>query len=94
VETVDPAPLHGGAVLLLNENLDCTSLRLYNEADAPGAYQVAVKEVLPPGRASSDFFLRLQGLVQADQIPWSQFSRTVAEEVSRRAQKLKERINT
>lgn len=94
VETVDPAPLHGGAVLLLNENLDCTSLRLYNEADDPQAYQVGVKEVLPPGRASSDFFLGLQGLVQADQIPWSRFSQTVADEVSLRAQKLKERINT
>jgi UDP-2,3-diacylglucosamine pyrophosphatase LpxH len=94
VETTDPAPLHGGAVVLLNENLDCASLRLYNEADEPGGYQVAVNEVLPPGRAHSDFFLRLQDLVQPDQIPWSRFSETVATEVSLRARRLKERINT
>jgi predicted phosphodiesterase len=94
VETVEPAPLHGGAVVMLNESLDCASLRLYNEADDPGAYQVGMKEVLPPGRAHSDFFLRLQGLVRPDQIPWSRFSQTVAEEVRFRAQKLKERINT
>ena len=36
VETVDPAPLHGGAAVLLNENLDVASLRLYNEADGSG----------------------------------------------------------
>ena len=28
VETVDPGPLHGGAAVLLNENLDVASLRL------------------------------------------------------------------
>lgn len=94
VETVEPAYLHGGAVVLLNGDLDCASLRLYNEADDPGAYRVAVKEVLPPGRDSSDFFRHLQGLVQSDQIPWSRFSQRVAEEVALRAQRLKERINT
>jgi hypothetical protein len=94
VETVEPAPLHGGAVVLLNDNLDVASLRLYNEADDPGTYQVEVHEVPPPGRAHSDFFLRLQGLVQPAQPPWDRFSQTVAEEVRTRAQNLKERITT
>jgi hypothetical protein len=94
VETVEPASLHGGAAVLLNENLDCASLRWYNEAHDTGAYRVAVKEVLPPGQPPSDFFLRLQGLVQPDEIPWSRFSQTVADEVRIRAKNLKDRINT
>jgi len=94
VETVEPASLHGGAVVLLNEDLDVASLRLYNEAGDPGAYQVAVNEVPLPGKAHSDFFVRLQGLVQPDQPPWSRFSQTAAEEVRTRAQNLQARIKT
>jgi hypothetical protein len=94
VETVNPAPLHGGAAVLLNENLDCASLRFYNEADDPEAYQMAVNEVLPPGQGPSSFFQRLRGMVRPEQIPWSRFSQMAAKEVSRRAQKLKERISS
>jgi hypothetical protein len=94
VETVEPAPLHGGAVVLLNEGLDVASLRLYNEAADPGAYRVAVNEVPLPGKANSNFFLRLQGLVQPDQPLWRKFSETVAGEVSTRAKNLKARIIT
>ena len=94
VDTVDPSPLHGGAVVLLNENLDVASLRLYNEAEDPRDYHVEVHEEPPPGKANSDFFLRLQGLVQPTQPPWSRFSQTVSEEVSIRAQNLKDRIST
>ncbi len=93
VETEDPAPRHGGAVVLLNDNLDVASLRLYNEADGSAKYQVEVNEVPYPGQANSDFFLRLQGLVQPTQPPWSRFSQTVAGEVRTRAQNLKDRIN-
>ena len=94
VETTEPAPSHGGAVVLLNGNLDCASVNMYKEAKESDVYQVTVNEVLPPDRPPSAFFRRLQDLVQPDQIPWSRFSQTVATEVSRRAQRLKERINT
>ncbi len=94
VETVDPAPRHGGAAVLMNENLDVASLRLYNEAADPGKYQVEVHEIPPPGAANSPFFLRLQGLVQPSQPPWSGFSQTVVEEVRIRAQNLRDKIST
>ena len=57
VESVDPAPRHGGAAVLLNENLDVASLRLYNEAYGP--VKVEVHEILPPGQANSAFFTSL-----------------------------------
>lgn len=93
VETQDPAPLHGGAVVLLNDNLDVASLRLYNEAGDSADYHVEIHEVPPPGHANSDFFGRLQGLVQPDQLPWSLFSQTVPGEVSSRRENLKAKIN-
>lgn len=90
VETVEPAPRHGGAVVLLNEGLDVASMRMYNEAN--GVVKVRVHEVLPPGRTGSDFFNRLQHLVQPDEAPWSGFSQTVAGEILVRAQNLKAKI--
>ncbi len=90
VESVDPAPRHGGAAVLLNENLDVASLRLYNEAHGP--VNVEVHEILAPGRANSAFFRRLQGLAPPDQAPWDHFSQTVAEEVRLREENLKAKI--
>jgi len=94
VETEQPAPLHGGAVVLLNEDLDIASLRMYNEAGEPGKYHVEVHEVPPPGQSNSDFFGHLQGLIQPDQPPWSQFSQTVPIEVSIREENLQAKINS
>jgi UDP-2,3-diacylglucosamine pyrophosphatase LpxH len=93
VESVQPTYRHGGAMVLLNENLDAASLRFYNEAASPGDYRVEIKEVPLPGNPPSDFFLGLQGLIQPNQPPWSLFSQTVAGEVSLRARNLQDRIN-
>ncbi len=92
VETVDPAPLHGGAMVLLNGNLDVVSLRMYNEAAAP--VNVEIHEQPLPGHDHSDFFNHLNGLIQLNQPLWSKFSQTVAEEVSIRAQNLMAKITT
>jgi hypothetical protein len=92
VETVDPAEFHGGAVLLLNENLDVVSLRMYNEASGP--VNVEVHEQPPPGQGHSDFFNHINGLVQPDQPPWSKFSQTVVGEVSIREENLKAKVTS
>ncbi len=54
VETVDPAPVHGGAAVLLNENLDVVSLRMYNEADGPVTIRSrSTMNNLSPARATA-----------------------------------------
>jgi hypothetical protein len=93
VETEEPAPRHGGAVVLLNENLDIASLRLYNEAADPGGYQVEVHEVLLPGRSSRDFSSHLIRIVQSTLSPWKEFSQTIAKEINLRSVILKARIS-
>ncbi len=91
VETKETSALHGGAVVLLNENLDVASLHLYNEADNPKDYQVRVADP-PPGAADSQFRQNLQGLVRPDESPWGGFSQTVAKEVDDRRQVLLAKI--
>ncbi|MFI5332388.1 MAG: hypothetical protein ACHQ2F_15320, partial [Desulfobaccales bacterium] len=92
VETLAAAPLHGGAALLLNDNLEVASLRLYNEAAAP--VQVEVHEVAPPGQGHSAFFNNLNKLVQPDRPPWNRFCQTVAEEIRLRQKILQAKIGS
>ena len=90
VETLEPAALHGGAVVLLNENLDVVSLRMYNEAK--GSVNVEVHEQALPGHPNSDFYNHLTGRVQLNQPIWRKFSQTVAKEISIREQNLRAKV--
>jgi hypothetical protein len=90
VETKETSPLHGGAAVLLNENLDIASLHLYNEADNRGGYKVEVHE--PPQPGSSQFVKFLKNLIVEQKDCWEQFSQTVAGEVEVRRQILLDKI--
>ncbi len=93
VETEKPEPLHGGAVVLIDENLNATSLRMYNESEDANKYLVTVKESIHPGEDNNLFHKRISGLVNPSATPWKEFSTAVARAVSVRAQNLKSRIH-
>jgi UDP-2,3-diacylglucosamine pyrophosphatase LpxH len=93
VETVEALPVHGGAVVLIDEELNSTSLRMYNEADDPQQYVVKVEEALHTGERENPLHRRISGLVKPDKEPWRTFSAVVARSVRIRAQNLRARIN-
>ena len=93
VESVDPEPLHGGAVVLVDEDLNSVSLRLYNEDADPTKYSVTVREATHEGEQKNPFYRRISGLVQPSKNPWKKFSTTVSRAVRIRAQNLRARIN-
>jgi hypothetical protein len=93
VDTVDPQPLHGGAVIFIDENLDAASIRMYNETDKLDDYKVWVSEAAHPGDVPGPLFSRLHPLVDPLKAPWNDFSVTVARAVSVREQDLRARIN-
>jgi hypothetical protein len=85
VDTEEPTPLIGGALLLVDEDLNAVSLRMYNEAKEQKRYKVSVERSTHAGDSSvNPFHQRLLGLVQATQDPWKSFSETVASEVKYR----------
>lgn len=94
VDTVDPQPLHGGAVILVDENLEATSLRMYNETDDPTQYAVKVQEARHPGDQPGIFHTRIAGLVNGSAPLCQAFSDAVARAVNVRAQNLRARINS
>ncbi len=93
VDTVERQPLHGGAVILIDENLNAASLRMYNESNDPDGYKVWVSEAAHPGDSAGPLFARIHPLVDPKASPWKEFSASVARAVNVRAQDLRARIN-
>ena len=94
VETVDPQPVHGGAVILIDEDLNATSLRMYNEAAKSEEYSVKVEQATHAGEEENPFYHRIVGLVNPTEAPWKPFSDIVARSVRIRGQNLRAKINT
>ena len=92
VDKVDRQLLHGGAVILIDENLEATSLRMYNETKHPDKYTVSVQEARHPVDQPSVFHARIDGLVKGSYQLWESFSNAVAQAVKVRAQNLRARI--
>jgi UDP-2,3-diacylglucosamine pyrophosphatase LpxH len=92
VDTVDLQSSHGGAVVLLDEQLNMTSLRMYNESADPSKYAVTVQTATPPNDEPNPLHERVSQLVEASKNPWKSFSETVAAEVPRRVENLKSKI--
>ena len=78
VDTKDTDPTHGGAIILIDEQMNAVSVRMYNEAKRPTAYHVRLEAVDGP---SNPLHHRLAGLINSNQDPWLTFSRVVADNV-------------
>jgi hypothetical protein len=81
VDTIDANPLQGAAAVLVDEDLEVVSLRLYDQQVDPSAYRVQVAAVTGPG---SDLAKRLTTLVRPEEGCWSELSRAVAVAVPQR----------
>jgi hypothetical protein len=88
VESVEPEPLHGGAMVLIDDDLNAVNVRMYNEGD----YMVHAEELVRPGDEHSAFWNELNQIVKTDRQPWRSFSETVEREVIVRAKNLKARV--
>jgi len=78
VDSVEPQPVAGAAAILVDENLNAVSLRLYNEAVDASSYAVRVASATPAGAEANPFYQRIRSLVDASTHPWRAFSGTVA----------------
>jgi hypothetical protein len=93
VDTVEPEPLHGGAVVLVDEALNAVSLRMYSEEKDPGRYAVRVEQAAHPGEEPNPLYRQIASMVRAQDEPWRTFSMLAARTVSKRAQNLRARIH-
>jgi len=84
-----PAPLQGGAVVLVDEDLNTASVRLYNEAasdaQAPAAPHVSEVLVNPLVR-------QLQTLISGNPAPWNAMTQAASAEIPRQRANLNAKI--
>jgi len=80
VDTETTAPLQGAAVVVVDEDLRVSSLRMYNQSSDRAAYRVALDS------PDHEFSQRLAALVNFASPPWSEFSELVAVSVEERHQ--------
>ena len=93
VETVDPQPLHGGAIALVDEDLNTTLIRVYNESDEPQGYSVKVEEATHAVEKANPFHEKIKNLVESSKDCWEELSNVITRAVYIRAQHLRARIN-
>jgi hypothetical protein len=83
VDHVVPQPHMGAAVVLVSDDLDVVSLRIYQQVHDPAAWQITVETVRPtPG--GELFAEHIRSLVQPGREPWSAFSAAVEQLVAER----------
>jgi hypothetical protein len=92
VDTPTVWPVHGGAVILVDEDHNVVSLRMYNEAENAGEYAVKVEAAAPSGGVANPLLERVRALVDPSRNPWRTFSDTVARERLLRVKNLKMKI--
>ena len=76
VDHVVPQPLMGGAVVLVSDELDVVSLRIYQQVHEPSAWQMTVETVRPTAGGEA-FAEHVRCLVRPDREPWSTFAAAV-----------------
>ena len=92
VDSLNCQPLHGGAVVLLDENLQATSLRMYNEASSLEQYRVKVETAAHDNDEPNLFHQRISQLVDPSRDPWKTFSEIVFAAVPMRVKNLQYHI--
>jgi hypothetical protein len=90
VDSVVASAAQGAAVVLLDEELNCAAIHLYDEGQPAGSSSVQVRSA--PGSAGNAFESRLRGLVDPAAQPWSGFSARIQPTVASRREDLKAMI--
>ena len=88
VDSLETKPLSGGAIVLVDDQLDVALLRMYNEHERAADYRVFVEA----DDHDSPFFARLSKLIDPASPPWNTFSQVVAKAVDSRRQALQEEV--
>ena len=77
VDTLDPEPTHGGAILLIDENIEAVSVRMYNETDENQKWQVVAETSARGSSVTGQIFSTVDKLLKTKG-PWQKLPDTPA----------------
>jgi UDP-2,3-diacylglucosamine pyrophosphatase LpxH len=85
IDSPQAQPIIGGAVILLDDDLNIASLRVYNETTHPNRIKPRIETAAKP---SNPFYKRLSRLVSPKAQPWLACSSAIAEAVELHGQRI------
>jgi hypothetical protein len=85
IDSPEPQPIIGGAVILMDDDLNIASLRVYNETTHPNRIK---PRIATAARSSNPFSQRLSRLVSANVHPWLDCSHAIAEAIGIHGQRI------
>lgn len=87
-----PRPLHGGAIILVDDDLDTVSLRMYNQEADPEKYSIRVEQATHAGEEKNPLYYQIQNLVKSSEDLWQEFSKIAADTVEERIKHFRDRL--
>ncbi len=90
VDTEQTEPAHGGAIVVLDEEFNLASLRMYNEARNVHDCRVRVEAV---DSSSNPLYTHLAQLVNSNTDPWRSFSQAVADNIEQYHRNFHQRLS-
>jgi hypothetical protein len=93
VEKITPEPVHGAAAVLLDDDLNVTSLRLYNETRYPARYKVRVQQASGNSTTPNPLTRRVESLLEKTSATWDEFSEITTAEVHKHKKYLQYRLD-
>jgi hypothetical protein len=94
VDTIDPQPVHGAAIVVIDDQLNCASLRMYNEPErraTPRPVRVAAPRQSEGNPLAESLTRRIETSQRAADNPWTRFSEAVGVALEQRARALGQR---
>lgn len=91
VETLRYAPLHGGSIVLVDDQLNVAAIRMFKETADDSPFPVGL-EIPPPASGPNPLTRQLAKLKFSKDNPWKTFSQVVASTIPVRRKYLRKRV--
>jgi Calcineurin-like phosphoesterase len=88
IDSPDPKPIIGGAAILLDDDLNVVSLRVYNETTHPSRIKPRIETAAHSTKSPNPLYKRLSHLVSPSAKPWIDCSQAIAEAVEIHGQRI------
>jgi len=92
VDGLNPDPCYGASIVLVDEDLNTTSIRMYQQTRTDAVSDVRVEEAPRGFREKNPFHQQISKLIDTRKGPWKTFPETVAKGLDVRRKHLKKRV--
>ncbi len=93
VDSLEPQESHGGAIVLVDDNLDAVAVTVYKEAQHKGDYAVSIDCASPEHQQETKFLAEIRELVDTSAASWKRLSEVIADAVAVRREHLNDRVH-